>query len=134
MSGSIIKKLTNFAQKRPVFLTSTVIERSLLFHTKFKLVEASYFKPGKIHFFDLPLEINIVTKKVASEKVKSEIFVSNQEIMFTQMKIQIPKTNPILFYFVRVFIKPTFLFTTVSENNEEANEEIEILVLDRNRL
>ena len=56
------KNLKDFANKRQVKHTSTVLEHSIPFHTLVKLVDAEDIANDKIRTHDLALEINNTTK------------------------------------------------------------------------
>ena len=56
--------LKDFANKRQVEHTSTVLEPSIPFHTLVKLVDAEDMANVKIHTRDLTLEINNITKQL----------------------------------------------------------------------
>ena len=57
------KNLKDFANKRQVKHTSTVLEPSIPFHTLVKLVDAEDIANDKIRTHDLALEINNITKQ-----------------------------------------------------------------------
>ena len=58
------KNHKDFANKRQVKHTSTVLETSILFHTSVKLVDAEDIANDKIRTHDLALEVNNITKQL----------------------------------------------------------------------
>ena len=76
------KKLKDFAYKRQVKHTSTVLEPSIPFHTLVKLVDAEDITNEKIRTLDLPLEVNSLTSKLSSHTLNSEDITP--EVMFTR--------------------------------------------------
>ena len=58
------KNLKDFANKRQVKHTSTVLEPSIPFHTLVKLVDAEDIASDKIRIHDLTLEVNNITKQL----------------------------------------------------------------------
>ena len=75
------KNLKDFASKRQVKHTSTVLEPSIPFHTLVKLVDAEDIANDKIRTHDLSLGVNTITKQLQTQTLDS----SNQEqLMFTQ--------------------------------------------------
>ena len=61
------KNLKDFANKRQVKHTSTVLEPSIPFHTLVKLVDAEDIANDKIRTHDLALEINNITKQLNTQ-------------------------------------------------------------------
>ena len=78
------KKLEDFALKRQIKHTSTVMDLSVLIHTFVKLDDAEDVTNEKIRNVDLPQEINVVTSKLEPQNLSSEIFDPNLESIFTQ--------------------------------------------------
>ena len=66
------KNLKNFANKRQVKQTSTVLEPSIPFHTLVKLVDAEDIANDKIHTHDLTLEVNNITKQLQTQTLNSQ--------------------------------------------------------------
>ena len=60
------------------------MEPSVPFHTLVKLVHAEGTTKENIRTFDLRLEIDYLISKLESQKVSSETYDPNPEIMFTQ--------------------------------------------------
>ena len=58
------KNLKDFANKRQVKHTSTVLEPSIPFHTLVKLVDAEDIANDKIRTHDLTLEVNSITNQL----------------------------------------------------------------------
>ena len=82
------KNLKDFANKRQVNHTSTVLEPSILFHTLVKLVDAEDIANEKIRTHDLALE---VTKQLHTQTLE---FSSQEQLMFTQPKDPNNKIEP----------------------------------------
>ena len=85
------KTLKDFANKRQVKHTSTVLEPSIPFHTLVKLVDAEDIANDKIRTHDLALEINTLTKQLNTHTLES---TSQDHFMFTQPKDPNNKTKP----------------------------------------
>ena len=85
------KKLKDFANKRQVKHTSTVLEPSILFHTLVKLVDAEDIANDKIGTHDLALEINNITKKLNTQTLDHS---SQEQLMYTQPKDPNNKNKP----------------------------------------
>ena len=64
------KNLEDFANKRQVKYTSTVLEPSLHFHTLVKLVDAEDIANDKIRTHDLALEVNNITKQLHTQTLE----------------------------------------------------------------
>ena len=77
------KNLKDFANKRQVKHTSTVLEPSIPFHTLVKLVDAEDIANDKIRTHDLALEINNITKQLNPQTLDPS---SKKQLMFTQPK------------------------------------------------
>ena len=77
------KNLKDFANKRQVKHTSTVLEPSISFHTLVKLVDAEDIANDKIRTHDLALEINNITKQLTTQTLDLS---SQEQLMFTQPK------------------------------------------------
>ena len=77
------KNLKDFANKRQVKHTSTVLEPSILFHTLVKLVDAEDIANDKIRTHDLALEINNITKQLNTQTLDHS---SQEQLMYTQPK------------------------------------------------
>ena len=63
----LLKNLKDFAKKRQVKHTSTVLEPSFPFHTLVKLVDAEDIANDKIRTHDLALEVNNITKQLHTQ-------------------------------------------------------------------
>ena len=85
------KHLKNFANKRQVKHTSTVLEPSIPFHTLVKLVDAEDIANDKIRTHDLALEINNITKQLNTQTLDHS---SQEQLMFTQPKDPNNKNKP----------------------------------------
>ena len=85
------KNLKDFANKRQVKHTSTVLEPSIPFHTLVKLVDAEDIANDKIRTHDLALEINNITKQLNTETLDHS---SQEQLMYTQPKDPNNKNKP----------------------------------------
>ena len=85
------KNLKDFANKRQVKHTSTVLEPSFPFHTLVELVDAEDFANDKIGTHDLALEVNNITKQLHTQTLE---FSSQEQLMFTQPKDPNNKNKP----------------------------------------
>ena len=85
------KNLQDFANKRQVKHTSTVLEPSIPFHAPVKLVDAEDFANDKIRTHDLALEINTLTKQLNTQTLEP---CSQEQLMFTQPKDPNNKNKP----------------------------------------
>ena len=68
---SLPKNLKDFANKRQVKPTSTILEPSIPFHTLVKLVEAEDIANNKIRTHDLTLEVNSITNQLNSHNLET---------------------------------------------------------------
>ena len=120
------KNLKDFANKRQVKHTSTVLEPSILFHTLVKLVDAEDIANDKIRTHDLALEVNNITKDTQTLEPSSQ-----EQLMFTQPKVANNKNKPAsknIVHIVTEQITPSLL---VSKNNERMKTN-EMHMLDQN--
>ena len=85
------KNLKDFANKRQVKHTSTVLEPSINFHTLVKLVDAEDIANNKIRTHDLALEINNITKQLNTQTLDHP---SQEQLMYTQPKDPNNKNKP----------------------------------------
>ena len=85
------KNLKDFANKRQVKHTSTVLEPSIPFHTLVKLVDAEDIATDKIRTQDLALEINHITIQLNTQTLEPS---SQEQLMFTQPKDPNNKNKP----------------------------------------
>ena len=77
------KNLKDFANKRRVKHTSTVLEPSIPFHTLVKFVDAEDIANDKIRTHDIALEIINITKQLNTQTLEPS---SQEQLMFTQPK------------------------------------------------
>ena len=77
------KNLKDFANKRQVKHTSTVLEPSIPFHTLVKLVDAEDIANDKIRTHDLALEVKNITKQLHTQTFEPS---SQEKLMFTHPK------------------------------------------------
>ena len=75
------KNLKDFANKRQVKHTSTILEPSIPFHTLVKLVDAEDMANDKIRTHDLTPEVNNITKQLQTQSLHSQ---QSDQVMFTQ--------------------------------------------------
>ena len=85
------KNLKDFANKRQVKHTSTVLEPSIPFHTLVKLVDAEDIANDKIRTHHLALEINNITKQLNTQTLDPS---PQEQLMFTQPKDPNNKNKP----------------------------------------
>ena len=85
------KNLKDFANKRQVKHTFTVLEPSIPFHTLVKLVDAEDIANDKIRTHDLAFEVNNITKHLHTQTLESS---SQEQLMFTQPKDPNNKNKP----------------------------------------
>ena len=85
------KNLKEFANKRKVKHTSTVLEPSIPFHTLVKLVDAEDIANDKIRTHDLALEVNTLTKQLYTQTLEPS---SQEQLMFT-LDYDMTQTNAI---------------------------------------
>ena len=85
------KNPKDFANKRQVKHTSTVLEPSIPFHTLVKLVDAEDIANDKIRTHDLALEINNITKQLNTQTLDHS---SQEQLMYTQPKDPNNKNKP----------------------------------------
>ena len=84
------KNFEDFANKRQVKHTSTVLEPSIPFHTLVKLVDAVDIANDKIRTHDLTLEVNNIAKQLQTQNLDSS---QQEQLMFTQPKDPNNKIN-----------------------------------------
>ena len=75
------KNLNDFANKRQVKHTSTVLEPSIPFHTLVTLVDAEDMANDKTRTHDLTLEVNSVTNQLQSQNLETQ---QSEHLIFTQ--------------------------------------------------
>ena len=109
------KNLKDFANKRQVKHTSTVLEPSIPFHTLVKLVDAEDIANDKIRTHDLALEINNITKQLNTQTLDHS---SQEQLMYTQPKDPNNKKNLPIKNIAHTVIEQTTPFLLVSKNNE----------------
>ena len=85
------KNLKDFANKRQVKHTSTVLEPSIPFHTLVKLVDAEDIANDKVRTHDLALEITKITKQLNTHTLEPS---SQEQLTFTQPKDPNNKNKP----------------------------------------
>ena len=77
------KNLKDFAHKRQVKHSSTVLEPSIPFHTLVKLVDAEDIADDKIRAHDHALDVISITKQIYTQTLEPS---SQEQLMFTQPK------------------------------------------------
>ena len=85
------KNLEDFANKRQVKQTSTILEPSIPFHTLVKLVDAEDIANDKIRTHDLALEVKNITKQLHTQTLEPS---SHEQLMFTHPKDPNNKNKP----------------------------------------
>ena len=85
------ENLKDFANKRQVKHTSTLLEPTIPFHTLVKLVDAEEIANDKIRTHDLALEVNNFTKQLNTQTLEPS---SQEQLMFTQPKDPNNKNKP----------------------------------------
>ena len=85
------KNPKDFANKRHIKHTSTVLEPSIPFHTLVKLVDAEDIANDKIRTHDLALEIKNITKQLNTQTLDHS---SQEQLMYTQPKDPNYKNKP----------------------------------------
>ena len=109
------KNLKDFANKRQVKHTSTVLQPSIPFHTLVKLVDAEDIANDKIRTHDLALEINNITKQLNTQTLDHS---SQEQLMYNNPKTQITKINLHIKNIAHIVIEQITPFLPVSKNNE----------------
>ena len=85
------KILKDFANKRLVKHTSTVLEHSIPFHTLLNLVDAEELANDKIKTYDLALEVNNITKQLQTQTLDPS---NPEQLMLTQPRDPNNKNKP----------------------------------------
>ena len=109
------KNPKDFANKRQVKHTSTVLEPSIPFHTLVKLVDAEDIANDKIRTHHLALEINTLTKQLKTQTLEPS---SQEQLMFTQPKDLNNKKNLHIKNIVLIIIEQITPFQLALKNNE----------------
>ena len=109
------KNLKDFANKRQVKHTSTVLEPSIPFHTLVKLVDAEDIAYDKLRTHDLALEINNITKQLNTLTLDPS---SQNNLSLHNQKTQITKKNLHIKNIVLIVIEQIIPYLLVSKNNE----------------
>ena len=117
------KNLKDFANKRQVKHTSTVLEPSILFHTLVKFVDAEDIANEKIRTHDLALEVKNITKH-------SNLHHKNN-LCLLNLKTQVTRINLHMKNFVPTVIDQITQFLLASKNNEMMKTK-DMPVLDQN--
>ena len=124
------KNLKDFANKRQVKHTSTILEPSIPFHTLVKLVDAEDIANDKIRTHDLTLEVNNITKQLQTQSLHSQ---QSDQVMDTQPRDPNNKTKPAYKNTAPIAIEQIILSLLVSKNNEMMKINA-ILMQDQNPL
>ena len=114
LTKGLPKNLEDFANKRQVKHTSTVLEPSIPFHTLVKLVDAEDIANDKIRTHDLALEINNITKQLNTQTLDHS---SQEQLMYTQPKDPNNKNKPAYKNIAHTLIEQNTPFLLVSKNN-----------------
>ena len=91
LTKGLPKNLEDFANKRQVEHTSTVLEPSTPFHTLVKVVHAEDIANNKIRTHDLTLEFNKIIKQLQTQTLDPQ---PTDQVMFTQPRDPNSKTKP----------------------------------------
>ena len=91
ITKSLPRNLKDFANKRQVKHTSTVLEHSIPFHTLVKLVDAEDIANDKIRTHDLTLEVNSITSQLQSQNLEAQ---QSECLVFTQSRDPNNKHKP----------------------------------------
>ena len=81
----------DFANKRQIKHTSTILEPSIPFHTLVKFVDAEDIANDKIRTHDLTLEVNNITKQLQTQSFHSQ---QSDQVKFTQPRDPNNKSKP----------------------------------------
>ena len=120
------KNLKDFANKRQVKHTSTVLEPSIPFHTLVKFVDAEDI--ANVRTYDLELENNNITKQLNTQTLDAS---SEEQLMFTQPKDPNNKKTPAYKNIVHIATEQIIPSLLVSKNNEMMKTN-EMPMLDQN--
>ena len=115
LTKGLSKNPKDFANKRQVKHTSTVLEPSIPFHTLVKLVDAEDIANDKIRTHDLALEINNITKQLNTQTLDHS---SQDNLCIHNPKTQITKINLPIKNIAHTAIEQITPFLLVSKNNE----------------
>ena len=122
------KNLKNFANKRQVKHTSTVLEPSIPFHTLVKFVDAEDISNDKIRTHDLALEINNITKQRNTQTLEP---CSQEQLMFTQSKDPNNKNKPAFQKNIVPTVTEQITPFQLASKNKEMMKKNEMLMLDQ---
>ena len=120
------KNTKDFANKRQLKHTSTVLEHSIPFHTLVKLLDAEDIANDKIRTHDLALEVGNITKQLNTQTLEPS---SHEQLMFIQSKDPNNKKNPAYKNIVHTVTEQITPFLLVSKSNEMMKTN-EMLMLD----
>ena len=84
------KNLKDFANKKQVKHSSTVLEPSIPFQTLVQLVDAENIANDKIRTHDLTVEVNNITKQLQTQTLDSQ---QSDQVLFTQPRDPNSKTK-----------------------------------------
>ena len=117
------KKLMDFAHKRQVKHVSTLLERSIPFHTLVRHVDFEDIANEKIRTNDLALEIN----KISFENDNKDKELEPDHVMVLSLGTQITKVNQLTRNIALIVMKTITVFQIVIKNNVTKNtKNIEI--------
>ena len=122
------KNLKDFANKRQVKHTSTVLEPSIPFHTLVKLVDAEDIANDKIRTQDLTLEINNITKQLHTQTIDPS---SQEQLMFTQSKDPNNENKP-AYKNIALIVTEQITPSLLASKNNVMMQINEMLMLDQN--
>ena len=118
------KKFENFAQKRQVEHTSTVMELSIPFHTLFKLVDTENLFDEKFRSLVPPLEVIKLTSKLDPWETSSEMYDSKPQTTFKQTSGPNNKSKPPFRKNCSCFYKPSNSVSNCFRKYQKSEERI----------
>ena len=124
------KSLKDFANRRQVKHTSTVLEHSIPLHTLVKLVDAEDIANDKIRTHDLALEVNNITNQLQTQTLDCS---QHAQLTFTQSRDQRTKANLHIKTCAPTVIEQITPSLLVSKNNGMTKTK-EMHMLDQNHL
>ena len=87
----LLEKLKDFANKRQMEHTSTVLEPSIPFHTLVKLVDAEDIVNDEIRTHDFTVDVNNITKQLQTQNLDTS---HQEQLMCTQPRDPNIKNKP----------------------------------------
>ena len=109
------KNPKDFANKRQVKRTSTVLEPSIPFHILVKLVDAEDIANDKIRTHDLTLKVNNITKQLQTQTLDPQ---QSEQVLCTQPRDPNNKTKPAYKKYCSYCHRTNHSISAFSKNNE----------------